>query len=372
MFRMGNTGSEKLLINMSSYGDTPTGLGVYSRHCADFLEREFNSTVLAGYYKPESGSVVRRAPRGIAIGEGRLSALKRMAYSICGGPIIGEIVYSPTHHGFMCHDTQVITVHDLICIHHPAQHKTQNLYFKKVVPRLLRKSQAVFTVSETTKCEISEYYGIKEDRIFVIPNGVDQNVFRPGSDKASMEKEYLLVVGASYPHKNIDDLFRQWRQWKGRYKIVIASAKGSYAVFLKKLAVDLGLENDVEFTGYVDEKRLVTLYQNCAALVFPSLWEGFGLPPIEALACGRPVIVSDIAVHREVLDDAAFYITPGDPETWHTAFLFLADKTAVADKVQNGLQLVQNLSWEESGKKLVSALLTVYPQLARSKKIVNE
>jgi glycosyltransferase involved in cell wall biosynthesis len=366
---MSDTGSEKLLINMSSYGNTPTGLGVYSGHCAEFLERHFNSTVLAGYYRPATGTAVKRAPTAIATGEGRLSALKRMIYSIYAGPMKDEIVYSPTHHGFLYHDTQVITIHDLICIHHPTQHKTQNIYFRTVVPRLLRKSQAVFTVSETSKGEISEYYGIKEDRIFVVPNGVDQNVFRPGSDEASREKEYLLVVGASYPHKNIDDLLRQWRQWKGQYKIVIASSRGGYAAFLKNLAVDLGLENDVEFTGYVDEKRLVSLYQNCAALVFPSLWEGFGLPPIEALACGRPVIVSDIAVHREVLDDAAFYITPGEPGTWHTAFSALADKTAVADKVRIGFQRVQKLSWQNSGEKLVSALLTVYPQLARLKKV---
>lgn len=365
---MSNTGSEKLLINMSSYGKTPTGLGVYSGHCADYLERHFYSTVLAGYYRPITGSAVRVAPRGIATGAGRLSALKRMIYSIYAGPMNNEIAYSPTHHGFLYHDMQVITIHDLICIHHPTQHKTQNLYFRTVVPRLLRKSQAVFTVSETTKGEISEYYGIQEDRIFVVPNGVDQNVFRPGSNGGSREKEYLLVVGASYPHKNIDDLLRQWHHWKGRYKIVIASAKGSYAVFLRKLVADLGLENDVEFTGYVDEKRLVTLYQNCAALVFPSLWEGFGLPPIEALACGRPVIVSDIPVHREVLDNAAFYIRPGDQGTWHTAFSGLTDRAAVADKVRIGTQRVQKLSWQKSGEKLVSALLTVYPQLARSKK----
>jgi len=358
----------RFVLNLSMLGKSPTGLGVYARHCAESIEKYFNCTIITNYYEPKTGCPVIASPANISIGAGKLSPIRRLLYSCKEIKRELDFVYTPTHHGMIRHDRQIITIHDLICIHHPRQHLFQYLFFKTILPLLIKKSTAIFTVSETARDEISRYYSVDKKRIFVVPDGVDQERYTPGKDFAGSVKNYLLVVGAAYPHKNILELLQNWQLWKGRYRVKIVSAKGKYERLLKSFVEENGLVEVVDFLGYVSDENLVCLYQNCSALVFPSLWEGFGLPPIEALACGRPVIASDIAVHKEVLGDSVFYITPGEPETWQAAFTALAMETVVEDKVSKGLQRVRELSWQKSGDKLVSALLTVYPQLALSKK----
>lgn len=357
----------KLILNLSMIGPSPTGIEIYARHCARYLESHLKCTVISSHYEPASDVSSIRSPESIAIGGGRFASLRRILYNIWKFPKINDLIYTPTHHGVLSSNNQIITIHDLISLRYPYQHKLQYLYFKYLIPKLIKRSKGIFTVSETSKSEISEYYHIDKTSIYVVPSGVDLERFCPLKEVMGKEK-YLLVVGASYPHKNIDELIANWPFWKGRYKLKIASSKGKYRLFLQSLVEKYGLVGDVEFLGYVSNGQLVNLYQNCAALVFPSLWEGFGMPPLEAMACGRPVIVSDIPVHREILSDVPIYITPGNKESWHNAFEILNDEQKIAAKIMKGLEFVKQYSWERSGEKLLEALFSVESKLGRLKR----
>jgi glycosyltransferase involved in cell wall biosynthesis len=120
----------------------------------------------------------------------------------------------------------------------------------------------------------------------------------------------------------------------------------------------------VDLRDDLTEPELIRLYQDCTATVYPSLIEGFGRPALEAMAVGRPVILSDIAVHRENFGDAAIFVTPGDAQTWTRAFASLGDQRRIDEAGRQGLHVARGLTWAESESRLVEALLEVEPRLA--------
>lgn len=140
-------------------GPRPTGLGVYSEHCALALSRRFDLELIAGHGKLPDSPVCVQAPDSVAIGSGKGAAIRRQLWMRQLRFDADTLVYSPTHHGLPMQDGQIITVHDLICLRFPAQHRPQYLFFRFGLPRLLRKCRAVFTVSETTRQDIAETYG---------------------------------------------------------------------------------------------------------------------------------------------------------------------------------------------------------------------
>lgn len=359
-------------INLSMLGPSPTGLGVYSKHCAECLERHFHCNIVASSYRTTTDITVIRSPENIAIGKGRLASLRRIFYSFVQFSRNKDFFYTPTHHGIFGHRNQIITIHDLIPVHHPGQHKLQHIYFKWLLPFLLRRCRAVFTVSESVKAEISQYYGLQKDKIFVIPCGIDTNVFYPHMENHHQLENYLLAVGATHPHKNVEEVLTNWPLWKGKYKLKIVSSKSRYRLALQSIVEKLKLSEHVEFLGYVQTYDLVKLYQCCTALVFPSRCEGFGLPPLEAMACGRLAIVSDIPVHKELLGDAAIYITPGNEKSWQRAFDLLANKSQCSTKINKGMELVKQYSWGRSCEMLIKALLTVEPKLEQYRKDLHD
>lgn len=362
----------RFIVNLSALGPSPGGMGVYSKHCTEYLERAFKCEILGSSYVTTTDTPVIESPKTIAMNFGRFAAFERLWYAWNSRrffPVKDNVLmYSPTQHGFF-YGNQIITVHDLIYIHYPAQHLFQHLHLKWIVPIFFKYCKAIFTVSETAKRDIAQYYSVDEKKIYVVPNGVDTRVFYPSKQESrnKNEKRYLLVIGASHRHKNIEELLENYHFWKGEYKLKITSF-GKHKLVLQSLVRKLDISDHVEFLDYVSLDDLVKLYQECVALIYPSLWEGFGIPPLEVMACGRPAVVSNIPVHREILGEAAIYVTLGDQESWRAAFLTLKDKEKVQEKIDAGLSLSRNYSWENSGIKLVDALLDVEPELAALKK----
>jgi glycosyltransferase involved in cell wall biosynthesis len=350
-------------VNLTMLGPRPTGIGVYSKCCADCLDRYFHCTFISAFFNSKYNNPVLASPPDIAIGGGRWSALKRQFYRFPGTK--EDFVYCPAHFGLPQAQTQIITVHDLIRIRYPRQNYGHYASFRFLLPRTLHACKAVFTVSETSKTDLCGYYKLPPSQVYVVPNSIDLEVFHP---TPSPQQDYLLIVGAAYPHKNIQELLINWPFWKGRYHLKITSARGQYKQQLETLVQKLNLEKNATFLDYVDEGELVELYQHCTALIFPSLWEGFGIPPLEAMACGRPVIASAIPVHREILGEAAIYITPGVPETWEEAFRTLASPSSIATHIQAGLELVQKHTEENTCQQLIKSLLQVEPALSQFKR----
>lgn len=357
----------QLILNLSMLSARPTGLGVYAGHCCEALARRFHVGLIAGSSALPAGEVLYQAPPSVAVGAGKLAAIRRQLWMRSIRAREDQLVYSPTHHGPPSVRNQIITVHDLICLRHPMQHKPQYLFFRYGLPRLLRTCRAVFTVSQTTREDIHATWGFPLDRIFVVPNGVDCTAFSARERTAAeLASPYLLMVGARYPHKNVDEVLRMAALWARDYRLVVTSCSAAYKQQLQGLLQQQGLTGRVEFLDYVERDQLVSLYQGASALVYPSRWEGFGIPPLEALACGVPVIASDIPVHREVLQHAALFVTLGDPASWERAFACLRSPVVVADRMAAAAAVLQRYTWHNSAEILQSTLLHVEPRLADS------
>jgi glycosyltransferase involved in cell wall biosynthesis len=351
----------KLLVNLSMLGPQPTGLGVYAGRCALAASAAFDAEVVAPPSYRGGAHVASRSPQNIVLGAGRAAPLRRWVWARRRARTADRLVYSPTHHGFAGEERQILTIHDLIALRFPKQHPVQHLFFRHLLPSQLKRCRAVFTVSQTTRADIHAHYGYPLASIHVVPNGVDREVFRRAPDEAPRD-DFLLMVGAGYPHKNVDEVLERAALWKGRYRLLIASCRGAYRQHLQAQVQRRGLEAKVRFLDYVEPAELVRLYQRCAAFLYPSRWEGFGIPPLEALACGARVIASDIPAHREVLGSAATLVTLGDAASWEAAFAAL-DAPVPAPGAGPGP--LDRFTWRRSAEALVAAIESVEPGLAR-------
>jgi glycosyltransferase involved in cell wall biosynthesis len=209
-----------------------------------------------------------------------------------------DVLHCPGHRGpLRSHVPLVLTIHDLAVLRHPENfNRWTRLYSRLLLPRLARAAARVIAVSDFTAREAVELLGVDEARVRVIPHGVEAP-FKPEGPKA--EGEYVLAVGTVEPRKNLARLAEAARAVG--MELRVAGAPGWGAV-------------DVQAIGYVDDDELARLYRGSAALVYPSLYEGFGLPVLEAMASGTPVVTSAGTAPAEVADGAAVLVDPLDTE----------------------------------------------------------
>lgn len=257
----------------------------------------------------------------------------------------------------------VVTVHDMIYEALPEffPARTGNRVRRRMKQAVLC-ANAVITVSESTKRDISAHYHIPAERIYVIHNGVSPS-FRRIEDTESMERfrmrlnlqgDFLLYPGKRGGYKNFTVLLAALAQVKakgGLTLLCVGGEKGlskAHAEQARKLGI-LGLVRRVE---NLTEEDLVLAYNCAAALVYPSLCEGFGLPVIEAMACGTPVIASDIPALRESCGDAAVLADPGNPSAFADAIdMVLCDQTFRKELIYKGLERAKAFSWERAGRQ---------------------
>lgn len=241
-------------------------------------------------------------------------------------------------------------VHDLRPISHP-EASLQSLYFRAWVPPLLRQCRLVLTNSGFTAGEIQRCTGLPEARIQVIPLGYDAQRFRPAPTSAeALHRPYLLHVGQAYPHKNLRRLIEAFAQLAPRHPEVRLLLAGkphpTETPRLKALVEERGLQRQVEFRSYVPAAELPDLYRGALALVYPSLWEGFGLPVLEAMACGTPVLTSLGSGTEEVAGEAALLVDPTAVAALLEPLAALLEQAALRDVLrQRGLARASCFSW---------------------------
>ena len=206
----------------------------------------------------------------------------------------------------------VVTVHDLSFEHHPewmAPH--DRVLFQTLVPRAVRRAARVLTVSETTRRDLVERYRVPSERVVVTHNGVHHR-FRP--DGPRLERPpFLLFVGALHPRKGLVVALEALARLPDAPPLLVVGPAKHGAPAVEAAVARLGLERRVELVGHVDDDELARLYRSASAFVFPSLFEGFGLPVVEAMASGTPVVTTTAGSLPEVAGGAAVLVAPGDP-----------------------------------------------------------
>ncbi|HVT02369.1 MAG TPA: glycosyltransferase family 1 protein [Thermoanaerobaculia bacterium] len=247
----------------------------------------------------------------------------------------------------------VVSIHDLTSITMPHRHRIKTvLSFNLLIARSLEMAEYIAAVSLTAASEIMRGFGVRSGKITIVPNGVDE-FFSPGpADGLPARlagKDYLLYVGTLEPRKGIDDLVRAWRAITGRPRLVLCGSEGWGHARLRSMMEHEIEAGEIIMTGYVDRTTLRALYRGASALVYPSRFEGFGLPPLEAMACGTPVVATAGGAIREVVGDAAELVEVGDIDGLRQAIMtVLANESRRLELIARGHERVELFRWDTS------------------------
>lgn len=266
-----------------------------------------------------------------------------------------------------CPVPHVITVHDIIPLTFPVDHpRSVQWNFKHRFPVFLNNAAAVIADSEYTKQDMINHYGIADSHIHVVPLGYDNSNFFPVEAPLTLEKyglsrgEYIVTVGNATFRKNHETLIEALGKVRDRVtqKLVFAGpVSGKQELRLRTLARRCGIEDRIVFPGYVLYEHLAALYSGAALFVYISLYEGFGLPVLEAMACGAPVVASSTTSIPEVAGDAAVLVDPCDSESVAAALVAVIDAPQRSASLRvAGLERVKQFSWEQTARDTLAVL----------------
>lgn len=274
----------------------------------------------------------------------------------------------------------VVTIHDLSFEHFPQFFTPkERFFFKRTIPHTARRAAKVLTVSEFSRRDLIETYGLPSDKVVVTPNGVGSE-FRPVQDerlvedlkkKYGIEREYLLSVGNLQPRKNLARLIKAYTRLRElaeefRCQLVLVGRRAWLYKHIFHEAHRPQYAGDVILTDYVPEADLPGLYSGALAFVYPSIFEGFGLPVLEAMACGTPVITSNSSSLPEVVGDAGLMVDPFDEEALEKAMLRVVEDAQL--RVQLSEQSVRQAA-KFSWRRTAELTLAVYQEVMASRRI---
>lgn len=245
----------------------------------------------------------------------------------------------------------VITIHDLAHIQLPCfSTYSRRFYYEFLVRPASNRARRVITVSEYSRREILRWTGLPESSVTNVGNGVDFT-FRPEGYRYDPGFPYVLYVGNARPHKNLDRLFSAFAAIDDpRLRLVLTTPKTQE---LTMRLHEKGIERRIHFAGPVSDEDLPALYRGALALVFPSLMEGFGLPPLEAMACGTPVVASRSTAIPEVVGNAALLVDPLDASDIRQGIERVLEDCALRNAMrQAGLARAQLFSWDTVAAKV--------------------
>lgn len=262
----------------------------------------------------------------------------------------------------------VITVHDTLLMElDEDETKGYLFYYRHFMPFAIKRAKRIITISEYSKKEIMKRYKVREEKIKVIYNGISRD-FRILSDKSLIESaknhfnikgEYIFALGARAPRKNTHMVLRAFKSLRKRLKrdikLVLAGMQKDALGECEKEVKDMGLGNEVVTLGFISKNDLVSLYNGAELFLYLSLYEGFGFPALEALACGCPVIGSNRTSIPELLNDRDFVVDPTNEDAIvEASLLFLKNKEFRNNKINIGVKRAKQFDWELSAKKVIA------------------
>jgi glycosyltransferase involved in cell wall biosynthesis len=263
----------------------------------------------------------------------------------------------------------VVTVYDLSFLRYPETFRPFNRwYLSRFTAHSVRRAKAVITISESTRQDVINFFEVSPERVHTIYCGADKK-FRPlpasaiESFKAARQlpDTFILYLGTLEPRKNVDGLIRAYAYWRERNPnappLIVAGGKGWYYKTIFELVESLNLTQSIRFPGYVSPEELPLWYNAASLFVYPSHFEGFGLPVLEAMACGTPVITSTVSSLPEVAggDGTARLVSPTDREALAQAMAeLMADADLRVSMLERGLARAAEFRWEKTARETVA------------------
>jgi glycosyltransferase involved in cell wall biosynthesis len=324
----------RIAIDVSPLVQTRAGTARYLNGLIRELERRDDVTISARSFG----------------GKSRLSTLVRDGIwypFLIGREGVADVLHCPTYRGpFRSRVPLVVTVHDLAVLRHPeAFNRWTRTYSPRVVPTVLRAARRVIAVSDFTRRELIELLGVPDEKIRVVPNAVGDEFTREGPAEAG---DYVLAVGTLEPRKNLERLVEAVGKTDRELRVVGARGWGG---------VEVG-GNGVRWLGEVGDAELARLYRGAVCVAYPSLYEGFGIPVLEAMACGAPVVTTRGTAMEEVADGAAVLVDSRDP-----AEIAAGIERAAVERdtlVPRGLERARAFRWDA----VAAATVGVYAEAA--------
>ena len=270
------------------------------------------------------------------------------------------------------HIPTLVTVHDLSFLHYPDTFPVKLVtYLNQVVPWSIERATHILADSQATKADLVDLWHVPAEKITVLYCGVNER-FRPVTDEERItavsrkykidDQPYILSVGTVQPRKNYRMLIRAFAQMADRFphNLVISGGKGWLYDEMVAEVEKLGVNGRVRFIGFVDDEDLPTLYSGASLFVFPSLYEGFGLPLLEAMACGVPLITSNASSLPEVVGETAVQLSPLRPELWTEAMSHLLEDAGARTRiVADGFRQVRRFSWTGAARQLLGIYMNL-------------
>ncbi len=364
-----------IAINAAIVGERPTGLGMYALHMIEALDALGSHLIIytsrpdlitasratvrcvSAAYRPEHG-LVGHVLRLVWVQSGlRLWVRRARPQALLN--LMPEGIFWPSV-------PQITTVHDLLPLLYPEEYPRQQYYFRYYVPMVLSHSRAVIVISESTKRDVLRFYGLPPEKVHVVLSGYDSQRFAPHpGEVADGSPPYVLYVGNVMPHKNLLRLVEAFALVARKTSVnlvVRGSGRSAHVQSLRRRIAALGIEPRVDWQPYAQPEELPRLYRGARMLVLPSLYEGFGLTALEAMACGTPIVAANVSSIPEVVGDAALLVDPRDTDALAEALLrLLTEESLRRELIARGLARAAAFSWERTARQV----LAVLDQLAR-------
>jgi glycosyltransferase involved in cell wall biosynthesis len=356
------------------------GIGTYIRNILielSRLDRETEYVVLCRPDDVDSGDVLGRNFRMVPEAAPTYSIAEQFKIPLALARESIRMVHEP-HYVLppLVQCRSVVTIHDCIHLMFPEYlpNRLGYYYAKASMWTATRKADRILTVSEASKRDILRFFDVAPDRVSVIHNAIDERFLAPADaermdlvrQRYQLDHPFVLYVGNIKPHKNIERLIAAFARARGQLgndvKLIIVGDEISKYPGLRQSVHKHKLDKFVRFLGFQPMETLAAFYRLARAFVFPSLYEGFGLPPLEAMACGTPVITSNVSSLPEVAGGAALLVDPYDEEAIASAMVrAVTDETLRAELIEKGKQRARTFSWTQS----VQRIHEIYMQVAK-------
>ncbi|MDQ0162564.1 glycosyltransferase family 4 protein [Aeribacillus alveayuensis] len=360
----------KIIINGNILDKKPTGVGVYTQNIINNLSR-ITDEMLVFSWKGEldiSTDQHENIPSSILPSKGIKGNILRLLWNNFVFPFKvsknkGDVVLSTVPESIAIGRTPyIVIVYDVIPLLFPDYYKNGKYIYKYYIPLVLKRASRIIAVSESTKRDIVNIYGIDDSKITVVYCGYNKEHFKK-IDDSTVKKvknkynldDYILYVGNILPHKNIKKLVEAYKlvnSYSGDL-VLVGSKSEVYFKEIQSIIKDSSIQNRVKFLDYVPYHDLPALISGAKLFVYPSLYEGFGIPLLEAMACGTPVITSNVSSLPEVGGDAAVYVDPyNEKKLAYSIEKVLTNKDLQLDMVRKGLERCKFFSWEKAAYQI--------------------